>query len=45
MRVSAIAGARRDEMGNLCVQLRDHAEQLNVSQSFAWRFRDELHLG
>ncbi|MES2130075.1 MAG: LytTR family DNA-binding domain-containing protein [Pseudomonadota bacterium] len=42
--VRAIAGARRDEMGNLSVLLREHAEQLKVSQTCAWRFRNELHV-
>lgn len=39
--VRAIARARRDEMGNLTVELRGHPEQLKVSQTYAWRFRGE----
>ncbi|WMW79913.1 LytTR family DNA-binding domain-containing protein [Undibacterium cyanobacteriorum] len=35
----AIARARRDEMGNIFVELRDHPEQLKVSQTYAWRFK------
>ncbi|XLZ73040.1 LytTR family transcriptional regulator DNA-binding domain-containing protein [Massilia sp. SR12] len=38
----AIAGAQRDEMGNLHVLLRGHAERLKVSQSYLWRFRHEV---
>ena len=44
VRAHAIAGARRDEMGYLSVQLRGHPEQLKVSQAYAWRFRTELQL-
>lgn len=40
--VRAIARARRDELGNITVELRDHATQLKVSQSYAWRFRGEV---
>lgn len=35
----AIARARRDEMGNIFVELKNHAEQLKVSQTYAWRFK------
>ncbi len=43
--VRAIARARRDELGNLTVELRGHAEPLRVSQSYAWRFRNEVSTG
>lgn len=42
--VRAIARARRDELGNITVALRDHPEQLKVSQTYAWRFRSEILL-
>ncbi|MBC3873934.1 LytR/AlgR family response regulator transcription factor [Undibacterium flavidum] len=35
----AIARARRDEMGNIFVELKNHSEQLKVSQTYAWRFK------
>lgn len=35
----AIARARRDEMGNIFVELKNHQEQLKVSQTYAWRFK------
>ena len=35
----AISRARRDEMGNIFVELREHPEQLKVSQTYAWRFK------
>lgn len=35
----AIARARRDEMGNILVELKNHSEQLKVSQTYAWRFK------
>jgi DNA-binding LytR/AlgR family response regulator len=35
----AIAKARRDEMGNILVELKGHPEQLKVSQTYAWRFK------
>lgn len=35
----AIASARKDEMGNITVELRGHAEQLKVHKPYAWRFR------
>ena len=38
----AIARVRRDELGNFTVELRDHAAQLKVGQSYAWRFRSEV---
>jgi len=40
--VRAIARARRDELGNITVELREHLEQLKVSQTYAWRFRSEV---
>lgn len=40
--VRAIARARRDELGNITVELRGHPEQLKVSQTYAWRFRGEV---
>jgi len=43
--VRAIARARRDELGNLTVELRGHAELLKVSQSYAWRFKSDIYLG
>ena len=38
----AIARVRRDELGNLTVDLRGHAAQLKVGQTYAWRFRSEV---
>lgn len=43
--VRAIARARRDELGNITVELRNHSAQLKVSQTYAWRFRSEVLLG
>ncbi|WP_332879254.1 LytR/AlgR family response regulator transcription factor [Massilia sp. S19_KUP03_FR1] len=43
--VRAIARARRDEFGNITVELRNHPAQLKVSQTYAWRFRSEVLLG
>lgn len=40
--VRAIARARRDELGNITVELRAHPAQLKVSQTYAWRFRGEV---
>jgi len=40
--VRAIARVRRDEAGNLIVELRGHAAQLKVGQTYAWRFRTEV---
>ena len=40
--VRAIARARRDELGNITVELREHTQQLKVSQTYAWRFRSEV---
>jgi len=40
--VRAIARARRDELGNITVELRGHPQQLKVSQTYAWRFRSEV---
>ena len=37
--VHAIAKARRDELGSIYVELKDHPQQLKVSQSYAWRFK------
>lgn len=37
--VHAIARARRDEMGNIAVELKGHPAQLKVSQTYAWRFK------
>lgn len=42
--VRAIARARRDELGNITVELRDHPAQLKVSQTYAWRFRSEVQM-
>lgn len=38
----AIARARRDESGNIMVELRGHPAQLKVGQTYAWRFRSEV---
>ncbi|WP_395010835.1 LytTR family transcriptional regulator DNA-binding domain-containing protein [Undibacterium sp.] len=35
----AIARARRDEMKNIVVELKNHTEQLKASQTYAWRFK------
>lgn len=35
----AIARARRDEMGNILVNLKNYPEQLKVNQTYAWRFK------
>ncbi|TFW32035.1 LytR/AlgR family response regulator transcription factor [Massilia horti] len=40
--VRAIARARRDELGNITVELRGHPGRLKVSQTYAWRFRGEV---
>lgn len=40
--VRAIARVRRDELGVLTVELRGHAAQLKVGQTYAWRFRNEV---
>ena len=40
--VRAIARARRDELGNITVELREHPQQLKVSQTYAWRFKNEV---
>jgi DNA-binding LytR/AlgR family response regulator len=40
--VRAIARARRDELGNITVEVRGHPEQLKVSQTYAWRFRSDV---
>jgi DNA-binding LytR/AlgR family response regulator len=43
--VRAIARARRDEAGGITVELRDHPEQLKVSQTYAWRFKSDVYVG
>ncbi|GAB3416322.1 LytTR family DNA-binding domain-containing protein [Massilia agilis] len=40
--VRAIRRARRDDLGNITVDLRDHPEQLKVSQTYTWRFRNDV---
>lgn len=40
----AIARARRDELGNITIELRGRPESLKVSQTYAWRFRGEVFL-
>ncbi|WP_395009018.1 hypothetical protein [Undibacterium sp.] len=35
----AIAKARKDEMGNIVVERKNHPEQLKVSETYAWRFK------
>lgn len=40
--VRAIARVRRDEGGHFIVELRGHAAQLKVGQTYAWRFRTEV---
>ena len=40
--VRAIARARRDELGNITVELRGHPAQLKVGSTYAWRFRAEV---
>ncbi len=35
----AISKAKKDEMGNIVVELKNHPEQLKVSQTYAWRFK------
>jgi len=39
VRASAIARARRDELGRYTLELRQHPEKLAVSQAWAWRFK------
>jgi DNA-binding LytR/AlgR family response regulator len=39
VRTSAIARARRDDLGGITVELRDHEERLKVSRAYAWRFK------
>jgi DNA-binding LytR/AlgR family response regulator len=39
VRADAIARARRDELGRITLQLRQHPEVLAVSQAYAWRFK------
>ncbi|MES3023258.1 MAG: LytTR family DNA-binding domain-containing protein [Pseudomonadota bacterium] len=41
----AIAVARKDELGNITVELRGHAEQLKVHKPYAWRFRGGIDSG
>lgn len=38
VRASAVAHARRDELGRITLHLRQHAEKLAVSPAWAWRF-------
>lgn len=40
--VRAIARVRRDELGNFTVELREHAAQLKVGRTYAWRCRGEV---
>ena len=37
--IKAIAQARRDELGNIHVELREREEHLKVSNTYAWRFK------
>jgi len=37
--MNAIARASRDELGAIKVELKEHSDQLKVSQTYAWRFR------
>jgi DNA-binding LytR/AlgR family response regulator len=39
VRASAIARARRDDLGGITVELRDHDERLKVSRAYSWRFK------
>ena len=39
VRADAIARARRDELGRITLQLRNHPEALTVSQAYGWRFK------
>ena len=39
VRASAIARAQRDELGRITLHLKQHAEKLQVSQAWAWRFK------
>lgn len=39
VRACAIACARRDDLGSITVELRDHEEKLKVSRAYAWRFK------
>jgi DNA-binding LytR/AlgR family response regulator len=41
----AIARARRDELGNITIELRGHPGQLKVSQSYNWRFKNDIYFG
>lgn len=38
VRASAVAHARRDELGRITLHLEQHAESLTVSPAWAWRF-------
>lgn len=42
--VRAISTARRDEMGNIVIELRGHSARLKVSQTYAWRFKSDIYL-
>ncbi len=39
VRANGIARAQRDDTGRITLQLRQHAERLQVSQAYAWRFK------
>jgi DNA-binding LytR/AlgR family response regulator len=39
--LNAIARIRRDELGAVTVELRDHDERLKVSRAYAWRFKGD----
>ena len=39
VRAGAIARAQRSEDGRISLQLKGHAERLQVSQAWAWRFK------
>lgn len=42
--VRAISSARRDETGNIVIDLKGHSERLKVSQTYAWRFKSDIYL-
>jgi hypothetical protein len=35
----AVAQARKDEIGNIVVELKNHAEQLILSLTYTWNFK------
>ncbi len=39
VRADAIGRAQRDDTGRITLQLRQHAERLQVSQAYTWRFK------